>query len=127
MPSNKRKFGDIGEDIAIRFLIDRGYCFIERNYRKKYGEIDLIFTKGNRHVFIEVKTREKQASSAFLPEDSVNYAKARKLRRICEIYLSERNLFPEEGWQIDVIAVTIDKTTKSAKIRHIENAIGDIR
>lgn len=127
MPSIKRKFGDIGEDIALKFLIDGGYCFIERNYRKKYGEIDLVFTKGSRYVFVEVKTREKQASGTFLPEDSVNYAKAHKLRRICEIYLSEHNLFPERGWQIDVIAVTIDKVKKSAKIRHIENAIGDIR
>ena len=127
MPSEYRKFGDIGEDIAIKFLIDRGYSFIERNYRKKYGEIDLVFKKGKKHIFVEVKTRDKQALNTFLPEDSVNYLKARKLRRICEIYLSEHNLFPEAGWQIDVIAVTIDKMNKSAKIRHIENAIGDIR
>ena len=127
MASESRQFGDAGEEIAARYLMSLGHKLIERNYHKKYGEIDIISTTGKRYIFTEVKTRDKQSPNVFLPEDSVNYAKARKLRRICQIYLSEHNLFPEEGWQIDVIAVTIDKIEKSAKIRHIENAIGDIR
>ena len=121
MPSNKRKFGDLGEDIAIKFLIKRGYQYIERNYRKKYGEIDLIFTLGKKYVFIEVKTREKSSSDSFLPEFNVNFAKTKKLRHICKVYLAEHNLFPEAGWSIDVIAMTIDKTTKSATVFNIEN------
>ena len=55
MPSQKRKFGDVGELIAEKYLKERGYEIMDRNFRKTYGEIDLIAKKNGVLVFVEVK------------------------------------------------------------------------
>lgn len=54
--TEKRKTGDLGEDIAAMFLMKQGFCIVERNYLRKWGEIDIIAKKAERLYFVEVKT-----------------------------------------------------------------------
>ncbi len=134
MITQKREFGDLGEKIAQEYLEKHNYTIIDRNYSKRWGEIDLIaesprldseLKRAEKElVFIEIKTREtKNRLSVFLPEDSVNFSKQQKLIKTARTFLYE-NKYPEEtGWRIDVIAIEIDKISRNAKIRHIKNAV----
>ena len=123
MPSAKRKFGDVGEKIAERYLIGKGYRIIEKNYLKPWGEIDIIGQKNHQIIFFEVKTREAKHVEHYLAESAVNRSKIRKLQKICETYLLEKKFPVEQEWQIDVLAITINKETKKAKIKHFESAV----
>lgn len=124
MLSKKREFGDLGEKISQEYLENKGYKIIDRNYSKRWGEIDLIAESPEKElVFVEIKTREAKNNSAFFPEDSVNFSKQQKLIKTARTFLYE-NKYPEEtSWRIDVIAIEIEKFSRKAKIRHIENAV----
>ena len=123
MPSSYRKIGDLGEDIAIRFLIKKQFQILERNYQKKWGEIDIVAQKGNSIIFFEVKTRDSKNISIYPAELSVNKSKQAKLRKICQIYLLEKKFPLEQEWQIDILAIALDRTTRKARIKHIPNAV----
>jgi putative endonuclease len=127
MITPRRKFGDIGEQIAEDFLVSKGYAVLHRNYKKRYGEIDLVAKDGKDLVFVEVKTRSNRNIQNFLPEQSVNRLKMRKLQKICEVYLAEKRYSPHQRWQIDIIAISLDTETKKANIRHIKNAVWEQR
>lgn len=127
MPSKKREFGDIGEKIAQKYLTKKGYSIIERNYKKPWGEIDIIGKKGSDLIFFEVKTRDIKNVEHYLAEYSVNSQKRRKLQKICETYLLEKRYGPDQKWQIDVIAISVDKIARKAKIKLIKNAVWEQR
>ena len=124
MPTEKRKFGDIGEKIAYYFLEDKGYSILETNYQKRTGEIDIIARLNNTLHFVEVKTRTNFSNDKFgAPQESVNYHKQKRLVKTALFYLLEKKYLDDTDWQIDVIAITIDKNKKTAKINHIKNAV----
>ncbi len=123
------ELGRLGEDIVCRYLSDRGYRIVSRNYRKKWGEIDVITTKGGILHFIEVKavSRENldsisQETNSYRPEDNAHPEKLRRLARTVETYLLEKGV--EGGqWRFDVAAVYIDQRKKKAKVSLLENVI----
>lgn len=125
MLTKKRVFGDLGEKIAKEYLEKQGYAIIDQNYSKRWGEIDIIAeTKEKELVFIEIKTREVGNNpSIFLPEDSVNFFKQQKIIKTAQTFLYENKYSDDTAWRIDVIAIEIDKNTRKAKIRHLENAV----
>lgn len=124
MITEKRKTGNLGENIAVKYLKDNGYKILERNFLKKWGEIDIIVQKGKQIIFIEVKTRRKAPYSTFLsPEINVNYSKQQKLIRTAQTYLLSKNYPPETSWQIDVIAVELNERTRNADLKHIKHAV----
>lgn len=125
MITKRREFGDLGEKIAQEYLENKGYRIIDRNYSKRWGEIDLIAESPEKElVFAEIKTRETgKAPSVFYPEDSVNFAKQRKLVKTAQTFLYENKYLEDTCWQIDVIAIEIEKVSRKAKIRHIKNAV----
>ena len=125
MSSPKRKFRDAVEKISEKYLQEKGYAIVDRNYRKPYGEIDLIVIKDKMLVFIEVKTRDMKHAQHFLPEQSVNRSKARKIKRVCQVYLLEKHYSPNQEWQIDIIAISIAVDSKKARVHHLENAVWD--
>jgi putative endonuclease len=127
MPSRKRRFGDLGERIARKYLESKGYSILERNYLKPWGEIDIVARKRGTITFCEVKTREKKHVEHYLAEASVNAEKIRKLQKICETYLMERELSLSQKWQIDVLAIVIDKQKKKAIVKHFRNAVWETR
>ncbi|MBI2888782.1 MAG: YraN family protein [Candidatus Liptonbacteria bacterium] len=116
----KGETGKLGEDIASGFLSRKGYRIIERNYRKPWGEIDIIAKHPNGTlVFVEVKTMRR---GSLQPEDQMSGAKIRKLRRTSMLFANEHDelLRERRGWQIDLVAITMEEEEKSA-IRHYEN------
>lgn len=123
-----KQLGNIGEDIAEKYLKKQGYKIIERNFRYKgCGEIDIIAKKEENISFIEVKTRIiKSQRSPYTPEDNITYFKQKQLIKLSKIYLANKKLI-DIPWQIDVIAVEIPQYcgTQKSKLRHIEQAIKD--
>jgi putative endonuclease len=114
--------GRAGEDIAQRFLQERKYTIVARNYRPVSGapgEIDLVARAGDRLIFIEVKTRMNDAVG--FPERAVDGAKQRALLRAAREYARRANV----AWsdvRFDIVAITgLDRP----RIEHFENAFGD--
>ena len=127
MSFERKHLGAWGELVSEKYLVNKGYLILTRNYRKPWAEIDLVATKNDVLVFIEVKTRDSIYARHFLPEESITSAKKRKLRKICEIYLAENKVRPDQQWQIDVLSIILDKSTQKARINHIQNAVWDVR
>jgi len=110
----KRGFGELGEEYASKLLVDNGYKILEKNFRSKLGEIDLIAQDKDVLVFVEVKTRWSRKFG--LPEESVTPRKINKIKRIIEYYLlSHKNL--AKKLRIDVVAIEVEGgRVKSARI-----------
>ena len=124
MPTEKRKFGDVGEKVDCYFLKNKGYSILETNYQKRTGEIDIIAKLNDILHFVEVKTRTDFSNDKFgAPQESVNYHKQKRLIKTALFYLLEKEHPDDTDWQIDIIAITIDKNKKTAKINHIKNAV----
>lgn len=124
MPSPKRQLGDIGEKIARNYLKRKGYNILENNYRKKYGEVDIVAKDRKVLVFVEVKTRVYNPEVVYFPpEVNVHYFKGKKIERVANIYLSEKKFSENTLWQIDVVTVELNYTNRKAKITHFKNAV----
>lgn len=108
----------IGEELATNFLKKQGYKILERNFRKGYGEIDIIAIDHGTLVFIEVKT----SSSNFLntPLEHINYFKLKTLTRGAYFYKSIHPELPVP-LRIDAVSVVLDKNTKNSKIELVKN------
>ena len=119
--------GVVGEKVAEEFLISKGHRILARNYRKPYGELDIVSVLGGVVHFVEVKTVSHGTGSgdapsgSFRPEENVHPQKIKRLLRTIESYILERNV--EGDWQFDVIAVYLDEETKTARVRFLENVI----
>jgi putative endonuclease len=127
MYSKKRQLGNIGELVAIKKLINEGFSILERNYLKKWGEIDIVArgTDGSVH-FVEVKAIQRSESSildvsrdTYMPEENVTREKIHKLVRMVHTWMSEHKYNGE--WHIDVMAVELDMKKRTGKCRFIED------
>lgn len=120
----RKSLGASGEDIAAKFLKDKGYKIIERNFKnykgRQLGEIDIIAKKNKEIIFVEVKTRELEKYQGTLPEENITFSKLHKLSKIANSYIKTENLwnFP---YHFDAISVWLSQDYKKAKIKHIEN------
>lgn len=112
-----KQIGDLGEDIAARYLMRKGYRIRERNYRAMHGEIDIIAEKDGMVIFVEVKTRTNMKYGT--PAEAVNAQKQRMLLKTAYAYLKGAAC----AVRFDVIEVLYRKET--AYIHHIENAFGE--
>lgn len=112
--------GQYGENLAIKFLKDRGYTILGQNFRRPWGEIDIISQKNNIIMFVEVKTN-KEEMVGFEPESRVNRDKINRMVRIARTYLAYKKFPEDQEWQLDIIAVTIIKDRGIAKIKHYKN------
>lgn len=119
---NKSQLGKLGEDVACDFLLENGYKIIDRNFRKPWGELDIIAKAPDRTlVFIEVKTVRHYQSQEIQPEEQLTKAKLQKLKRTASLYAGHRPELVKEdkGWQIDLIALSIKENRYL--IKHYEN------
>jgi len=112
--------GRIGEEIASIFLENKGFSIVERNYRKKWGEIDIVAKKDGSMRFVEVKTVSSGGNISYTPEENVHYNKLKRLTRTIETFCAERGFYGE--WQIDVVGILLDADKKEARVRFTENA-----
>lgn len=121
-----KQIGQIGEDVAAEFLRRKGYEIVVRNYRKPWGEIDIVAIKGETVRFVEVKavTRESLDNvegGGHRPEEMVHEHKVRKISRTAEMYMNESN--DSRDYQIDVVGVFLDFRNRRAKCRLLEGVI----
>lgn len=114
---NKTAIGKYGENLACKFLAKNGYKIIERNFRIRGGEIDIVALDGKALVYVEVKTRSTHSFG--LPEESVGYYKIRFIERASKFYRSSRKNLPQQE-RIDVVA--IDLSESKPQIKLIKNA-----
>ncbi len=128
MPSEKRKIGDVGEDFCVKHLVKHRFKILDRNYLRKWGEIDVIAEKDGIVHFIEVKSvsretysGEYQASDNYDPEENVHPWKLKRLSRAIQTYILDKDIDDDMEWQVDIAAVFIDFETKKAKIRITED------
>lgn len=119
-------FGNFGEDEAAEYLKKNKYKILERNYKNKLGEIDIIAEKNKEITFVEVKTR--QSDKFGKPFEAVNLKKQRKIILCSKAYLLNKSLY-ERNVHFDVIEVygsLSDGFFDFEKINHIENAIEQV-
>lgn len=123
--TSKRVTGDIGEDVACKFLVKHGFDVIDRNYSKKYGELDIVSHKNGVYHFIEVKTVTnviRETPDMYRPEDNIHPWKQRRLRKIIETYINDKKIWEFE-WQIDVITVFLNMETRMATVNFIKDIV----
>lgn len=120
--TDKRKLGDIGENIACDFLTKRGFEIVERNYLKKWGEIDIIARKANIIRFIEVKS-VSHVTNGYRVEENMHPWKLKRLTRTIQTYLLHKKLECKCEWQLDLVTVKMDMNTRKAKVEMIENIV----
>ena len=116
-----KELGIFGEEHAALYLEDLGYRILTRNYRSRYGEIDIIAEKDETLVFIEVKARRSYLYGE--PKDSIHIRKQKKLIQTAMIFLQE-NEWEDHDCRFDVIEVTF-LPNGSIRPYHIENAFSE--
>lgn len=117
---DRKRLGELGENIAAKFLKKRGYKLIERNYRCREGEVDIIARHKDCLVFVEVRTRT--GSTFGSPEESVTAVKKDRLITAALTYLQTHRDLPSD-WRIDMVAVELDSRGKPSRVEVIENAV----
>ena len=117
-PEARKGQGDVAEERACRHLDRSGFTIVERNFRTRGGEIDIVARKGDVLVFVEVRSREVPDFGT--PEESVTPAKRRRIVATARQYLSN---VPPSSWRearFDVIA--IEGSGEAAVLRHFPAA-----
>lgn len=129
--AKNNEIGKKGEDIAAKYLERKGFFVVNRNYRKKWGELDIVAEKNGKVYFVEVKTVSRrsfgghfeQEVNNYRPEDNVHPSKLKRLSRIIQTYLLEKYRKSEPEWQFDLVCVFLDMEKRIAKVRLIENLV----
>lgn len=106
---NKREVGKAYEKRAEDYLKEQGFCILERNFRVRQGEIDLIGYHRNELVFVEVKYRKDKRKG--LPEEAVTPAKQRQISKVAEFYLMLHPLAGGRACRYDVVAICGEEIT----------------
>ena len=107
-----------GEELAVQFLKEKGYKIIDRNFRKGYGEIDIIAINHGILVFVEVKTR---TSSQFgTPFEQITHFKLHSLVKTAQFYKILNPKLPD-SLRIDAVSIELDYSGNLSNIEHIEN------
>ena len=129
--SEKQKIGEIGENIAVKFLMKHGFSILDRNYTKKWGEIDIVAEKDNKISFIEVKSVScetlnsvsRETLDHYNPEDNMHPWKLKRMSRTVQTYLLEKKIEEEKEWQVDLLVVFLDIKNKKARVKVVEDII----
>ncbi|MGL4606730.1 MAG: YraN family protein [Eubacteriaceae bacterium] len=118
MKAYNNKKGNAGESLALSYLENLGYLLMSQNYRKTFGEIDLILKKDETIVFVEVKFRDNLKFG--FPKEAVNLKKQRRIIKTALWYLKEGDFF---DWNVrfDVVEIYFDFDNKQI-INHFINA-----
>ena len=118
---NRRRIGERGEALALNYLTEKGYTLVERNYRTRHDEIDLVARDEETLVFVEVKLRRGMGFGD--PLEAVTPPKQVRIRRMAEQYLAERDpdfVASFDEVRFDVVGILL--VAGRPKIRHVEDA-----
>jgi putative endonuclease len=123
MPDNRRRqLGDAGEQLAADHLARRGFQILDRNYRTRWGELDIVACDERTIVFCEVKTRIAPGAGRD-PLESVHPRKRAQIRRIAGRWLADRSDHPRvSDLRFDAIGVTLASDGRLLRLDHVEAA-----
>lgn len=113
---NNREFGSWGEKKAAQYLLKKGFRIVERNFRLRQGEIDIIVTKDDWLVFVEVKTRSSRFFGS--PQAAVDFDKQRKIKNIARYFLMDSDY---KRYRIRFDVISIMYIEGKTKIEHLKN------
>ena len=112
--------GRAGEAAAAAHLRRSGYNIVERNYRVREGEIDIVAEHSGDLVFVEVKARRSGAFGK--PEESLTEEKATRLVTAAQAYMADKGL-EQSDWRIDLVAVELDRSGRAERVEVIRDAV----
>ena len=119
---SSRRIGEIGEELARHHLEAKGYRVVATNYRRRWGEVDLIARDGPEWVFVEVRTRRSVAYGG--PEESLTETKKQRLALAAQDYLHETGQSSAEAqWRIDLVAIRLGSGRRVLSIQHLTNVV----
>lgn len=118
--NKNQQVGAFGEKRAREYLIRQGYKILDTNVKNSYQELDIVASKGNWLVFVEVKTRLSQAYGD--GAEAMSQKKQTALKYAINKYIGAKKLWRQEP-RGDLIIVAIDKYKKTAKIKHFEDIL----
>jgi len=135
--SDKQKTGEMGETIAVKFLIGHGFLVVERNYTRKWGEIDIIAEKDSKLYFIEVKSvscetlptvthdllAHRGTEDDYRPEDNMHSWKLKRISRTIQTYLLSEKIPDEKEWQVDLLVVFLNPKEKKARVKVVSDIV----
>lgn len=128
--TQKQILGAIGEDAACTYLERKGFKVIDRNYLKKWGELDIVVQKGVKIHFVEVKSVSRpfenvphETREGYRPEDNMHPWKLQRLARTIQSYLLDKNVSDETEWQFDVATVYVDQEKQLCRVVVLEDVI----
>jgi len=117
----RHRLGAHGERLAAEHLTRLGYDIVERNYRTRWGELDIIAFDGTTLAFCEVKTRRLSPTTG--PLETLRRPQRQRLRKMAGQWLIDRTTRPHSDLiRFDAIGVTIDATGKLVSLEHLEGA-----
>jgi len=114
------ELGFVAEGYVAQYLKARGYEILNHNYRKPWGEIDIVAEKDGILIFVEVKASSVKVAG-FEAELRADKEKMKKVIRTARTYLLDKKYAPAQEWQLDIISITFDKDRGVAKIKHFKN------
>lgn len=131
-PTEKQKIGKMGEDCACEYLKKIGYVIVDRNYLKKWGELDIVARKGNKLHFVEVKSVSRgfpednvirETPGNYRPEDNMHPWKLKRLSRAMQSYLLDKDISDDIEWQFDVATVYVDMNKRLGRVFLLEDIV----
>ena len=128
------RIGALGEAIASKYLENKGFLILSRNYRMKCGEIDIIAEKGGVIHFVEVKSvsceifdnsgpHVSRETDAFRPEDNSHPGKLKRIFRTLQVFLAEKYTNKAPDWQVDAITVKLDLNSRRSIVKFMDNIV----
>ena len=120
MTERNQRLGEAGERIASRYLEQQGYQVVDRNIRRREGEIDLVALHGETLVFVEVKLRTSRKMGAAVR--AVSPAKGARLRGLAEAYSADHPELPA-NLRIDLVAIELTVGGEVGQLNHVQNAV----
>jgi putative endonuclease len=117
--SQHNEVGKIGEDLAKKYLEEKGYKILEQNYRTRFAEIDLVAQNKNVLTFVEVRTKIGEQWGS--PEDTINKNKLRKVLWNAKSYIGFKNW--NGSCRIDAVCIVLNRDMSVSRLTHHENII----
>ena|SRR3989344_8358619 len=129
--SKTQKIGELGENIAVKFLMKQGFKVLDRNYTKKWGEIDIVAEKEGKIHFIEVKSVSRfdlgnvssETTDQYQAEDNMHPWKQKRLSRTIQTYLMSHNVPEDKEWQVDLLIVFLSLKDRKARVKVVKDLI----
>lgn len=141
--TEKRKLGDIGENAVSEYLKSKGFSILDRNYSRKWGELDIVAKKGGKVHFVEVKSISREITNnvsketknghtsienkisreSYRAEDNIHPWKLKRLSRAIQTYLLDKNISDSIEWQFDVATVLVDQERKICKVSILSDIV----